>query len=409
MKKLLITGLIGLGLVVGANASNSSIDEDSSSFGLQGYRDTTINIYGVGAKVDKNENSSHGLGLMLDSEDIKIKLETTSDFIKLGTVLKFNPIDGKFYIKVGANYINQKMYAPDDTNAKVNQYSGAIGTGYMINNDLYVEIGGSYTQLDGSKIGNDYEIVDETTSLAYLEVAKRWFDVLDTTANAGQVFHEFSNDEFSYGLGVDYYPTNNSKLGFNYQNEEDNIVSVYSAQYGYVFAEYVNNISSETYQANVGVKIAFTDLTDFSTYGMPTNIKPHLSELHRFESVAFGTNMEIQSSAGVSKTDEAIARDNQPAISSPTISLANQSVNDGGGAGSVDLPAPTVSNVNAGAVYSIVGDPTGGQLTIDAGTGVATWNGDLGHSTIYSITIKVVNTDGGTNSTTFLLTVIDNL
>jgi hypothetical protein len=395
MKKLLLTGLVGLGLVVGANASE---------------RDTTINIYGVGAKTDKNQNSSAGAGIMFDSEEVKVKLEGTSDFIKTGAVLKFNPIANKWYIKVGANYINQKMYAPDDTNATVNQYSGALGTGYMISNDLYVEIGGSFTELDGSKVGADYEVKDETTSLAYLEVAKRWessFGTLDTTANAGQVNHEFVDNEFSYGLGVDYYPTNNSKLGFNYQNEKNNISSVYSAQYGYFFAEYVDNISTETYQVNAGFKIAFTDMTDFSTYAMPTNIKPHLSELHRFESVAFGTNMEIQSSAGVSKTAEAIARDNTPAISSPTISLANQSVNDGGAAGSVDLPAPTVTNINAGAVYSIVADPTGGKLTINAGTGVATWYGDLFADTDFSITIKVLNTDGGTSSTTFTLTVLN--
>lgn len=283
MKKLLVTGLVSLGLVCGANASQE--------------RDTTINIYGVGAKIDKNQNSSAGAGIMFDSEEVKVKLEATSDFIKTGAVLKFNPFMEDWYFKLGLNYINQNMYAPDDTNDKVNQYSGALGTGYMINNDLYFEVGGAYTQLDGNTIGNDYEVRDETTSLAYLEVAKRWessFGTIDTTANAGQVFHEFSDDEFSYGVGVDYYPTDNSKLGFNYQNEENNIVSVYSAQYGFVFAEYVDNISTETYQVNAGVKIAFTDLTDFSTYGMPTNIKPHLSELHRFESVAFGTNINFQ-------------------------------------------------------------------------------------------------------------------
>ncbi len=276
----------------------------------------------------------------------------------------------------------------------------------MLSNTLYIEAGGGITQLNGTKIGNTYEIVDEKTSLAYLEVASRWFDSLDTTANAGQVFHEFRNNEFSYGLGVDYYPTNNSKLGFKYQNEKDNIASVYSAQYGYFFAEYVNNISNETYQANVGVKIAFTDLTDFSTYDMPTNIKPHLSELHRFESVAFGTNMEIQSSAGVSKTAEAIARENTPAVSSPTISLANQSVNDNGGGLATNLPAPSVTNVKTGAVYSIVTGTTG--LTINSSTGVMTYNTDLNSTTNFNITIKVTNPDGGNSSTTFTLTVVNN-
>lgn len=353
---------------------------------------------------------------MFDSEEVKVKLEGTSDFIKTGAVLKFNPIANKWYIKVGANYINQKMYAPDDTNAKVNQYSGALGTGYMISNDLYVEIGGSFTELDGSKVGADYEVKDETTSLAYLEVAKRWessFGTLDTTANAGQVNHEFVDNEFSYGLGVDYYPTNNSKLGFNYQNEKNNISSVYSAQYGYFFAEYVDNISTETYQVNAGFKIAFTDMTDFSTYAMPTNIKPHLSELHRFENVAFGTNMQIQSSAGVSKTAEAIARDNTPdtpAISSPTINaIATQNVNDNGGGLATTLLTVSGTNINTGAVFSIVADPTGGGLTINSSTGELIYDKDVNGNQTYSITVKVLNTDSGSDTETFTLNVTDNL
>lgn len=107
------------------------------------------------------------------------------------------------------------------------------------------------------------------------------------------------------------------------------------------------------------------------------------------------------------QSDVVITHDLQ-VISTPTISLANQTVNDNGALASTDLPTPTVTNVNAGAAYSIVADPTGGKITINAATGVATWNGDLFANTDYSITIKVLNTDGGTSSTTFTLTVINN-
>jgi hypothetical protein len=89
--------------------------------------------------------------------------------------------------------------------------------------------------------------------------------------------------------------------------------------------------------------------------------------------------------------------------------MADQTVNDNGGGASTDLPAPTVTNVQNGAVYSIVNDPTSGMLTIDSSTGTMTWNGDLFADTDFSITIKVVNPDGGNSSTTFTLTVIDNL
>jgi hypothetical protein len=369
-------------------------------------RDSTINIYGVGAKTDKNQNNSKGLGLMLDSEELKIKVETTSDYLKTGAVYKFTPFLD-VYFKVGGNYIYQKMYAPDNSNARVNQYSGALAGGYMLQDDLYIELGGSYTKLNGSKVGSSYEIVDEKTKQAYLELAKRWeiSDVtIDTTANFGRSYYEYKKDENSYGTGIDIYPTNSSKISYSYQNEKDNIASVYGAEYNGFFVEYADNLSSNTYTAKAGVKIAFTDLFDVSTYKMPTNIKPHLSELHKFENITFSTNMNIQSSQGVKMTDEA-----QASANAPTIAMANQVVNDNGGFSTTALPAPSVTKVVSGAVYSIVSDPTGGKLTINANTGVATWDGDAGSDTAYSITIKVVNPDGGTSSTTFTLTVVDNL
>jgi hypothetical protein len=66
-----------------------------------------------------------------------------------------------------------------------------------------------------------------------------------------------------------------------------------------LFVEYANNISLHTYQANLGIKVAFDDLFDISTWKIPSHIKPHLSELHRFEEITFGSNMRVQSSKGV--------------------------------------------------------------------------------------------------------------
>jgi hypothetical protein len=407
LKKLILTGLVGLGLVVGANASET--------------RDATINIYGVGAKVDSSQNSSAGMGLMYDSEVLKAKVEATSDFVRTGAVLKLNPLDDEnLYFKFGLNYLNQKVWSVVNTSTRVNQYSGSFATGYMISDDFYAEIGGSYTKLSGEVFG-DYEIRDEKTSLGYIELAKRWesgIGTIDTTANAGKVFHEFRDDEASYGVGIEYYPMDNAKLAYAYQYEEDNIINRYSAQYEYVFVEYVDNISSDTYQVNAGIKIAFDNLFDISTWRMPSSIKPHLSELNRFENIVLAQNMALASSAGVEKTHASIDRASltdtpeivtPPAISTPTISMSNQTVNDYGGSSATDLPAPTVSDVQSGAVYSIVNDPTSGMLTINSSTGVATWNGDVFDSQNYSITIKVVNPDGGTSSTTFTLTVINNL
>jgi len=44
-------------------------------------KNSTINFYGVGAKLNKDKNSHAGVGFMYDSEEIKVKLEGTSDFI----------------------------------------------------------------------------------------------------------------------------------------------------------------------------------------------------------------------------------------------------------------------------------------------------------------------------------------
>ena len=94
MKKIILSGLVSSLLATGVYA---------------GTKDSTINFYGVGAKLDKDKNSHAGVGFMYDSEEIKVKLEGTSDFIKAGAVVKFNPYNDKWYVKVGANIVNQKM------------------------------------------------------------------------------------------------------------------------------------------------------------------------------------------------------------------------------------------------------------------------------------------------------------
>lgn len=94
-----------------------------------------------------------------------------------------------------------------------------------------------------------------------------------------------------------------------------------------------------------------------------------------------------------------------------SISMTDQTVNDNAGAVSTDLSAPTVSWVDAWAVYSIVSDPTWGKLTINSSTWVATrsWNETAGWTIVYTITYKVTNTDGSSKTVTFTLNVVDNL
>jgi len=413
MKKALSLSLVLAGLITNSFA----LDTNEAWKNLNETRDTTVNVYGVGTKVDKDHSSSAGAGVMFDSEAIKVKLEGTSDFFKSAAVLKFNPFVKDWYFKVGLNYINQKMYSPVNTSTRVNQYSGALSSGYMLRDDFYVEVGGSYTKLDGDVFG-DYEVRDETTSLAYLEVAKRWesaIGTIDTTANGGEVFHEYRNNEFSYGLGVDYYPMNNAKLSYTYQHEENNIENTYAAQYSFLFVEYADNISLDTYQVNAGVKVAFDDLFDISTWRAPTNIKSHLSELHRFESITFATNMDIQSSAGVQKTAAAIARDAVPDTPANTAPTGESFTVDAGGNATytVDLASHisdadgdtlTVNYVGSGVVS---GDPeidsantgisgTNATITVSSGAGATYIDYTVSDGTDTSATYRIIinNVDG---------------
>ena len=341
-------------------------------------KDNTINIYGVGAKTDKDQNSHSGVGFMFDSEEVKVKLEGTSDFLKAGAVVKFNPVTNKWYVKVGANVVNQKMYAVDGNTAKVNQYSGALAVGYMLDGDLYVEIGSSYTTLQGKKLSVDYEIKDEITKVAYLELVKRWntpAGTLDTTLNVGTVYHDYTDNETSSGVGIDLYPSNISKIGAKYQNENNNDVATYSANYGYAFVEYTDKKDSDTWHVMAGLKFAFTNIFDVSSYKMPTNIKPHISELHRFEDVSFGSNMQIQSSSGVEATAEKIARDaNQAPTWTATSYATGITVDDNSGDGAVtlkDLTTVSSDNESDTITYSIV------SISVPDSADQATWNNSI--------------------------------
>jgi hypothetical protein len=128
-------------------------------------------------------------------------------------------------------------------------------------------------------------------------------------------------DENSYGAGVDYYPTSNVKVGYYHAHSDNAVSNTYSLSYGYLTASYNDSLSSKTRYASVGVQFAFSDITDISTYKMPTNIKPHLSELHAFEQITFGANMNIQSTEGIRRSAPE-QTDNATTATAPTLDSA---------------------------------------------------------------------------------------
>lgn len=288
MKKIFIKTATVLSILVQVSFASSA-------------KDSTIDLYGIRAKSEPNRQPHAGAGIKYDSRFIKIKLEGTSVFFKSAAVFNFDPYKN-WNMKLGLNYLHQQLFAPDNANARVDQYSSAFSVRYMLLGDLYTELGGSYTKLNGTNIGTDYIIEDEITKVGYVELVKRVempIGTMDTSMNYGRVDYGLKDDEDSYGAGIDYYLTDGLKISYKHQHEKNNNINLYSAGYGMFFMDFTDNISNNTNQATAGIKIAFDNLFDLSTWKAPRNIKPSIPESHRFETMVFASNMNIQSSRGI--------------------------------------------------------------------------------------------------------------
>ena len=241
-----------------------------------------FSFYGVHST--HGEHESTGLGMYFDSEFVKLKTESCADFFRTGAVLKFE-LSPDIYLKTGATFINENVYATNDQSGRVNQYGGSLGLGYKYEDTLFFELGMSYVQLKGGDIGDDYTLADEITQSMYFEAVKRFegqFGTLDLSSNIGETFHESGSDEHYWGLGLNYYPTAYSKLSAFHNHEQGNKYTTYEAGYKLLTATYRDCASGE-HEFFIGVKFAFDNLLDPSTYAIPTNILPDISENDKFE------------------------------------------------------------------------------------------------------------------------------
>ena len=113
----------------------------------------------------------------------------------------------------------------------------------------------------------------------------------------------------------------------------------------------------------------------------------------------------------VKKVEETVTEDVETPISTPTISMADQSISDNGWFSSTTLAAPTVSWIETWADYSITYTITSWNLdiwysiTVDEDTGEITFFWDALNPSVIEITETVTNPDGWTQSTTFDLSV----
>ena len=131
--------------------------------------------------------------------------------------------------------------------------------------------------------------------------------------------------------------------------------------------------------------IAFDDITDFSTYRAPSNIKSHLSELNRFENIVLSDNMNLQMTRGVEKTAEAIVRDANHAPVWTASSYATGITVDDTSDNAItikDLTAVSSDADGDAITYSIV------SISVPISNEQATWNNSV---VIQSGVLKVQN------------------
>lgn len=252
-------------LILLAALSASTHASDSSA----GSRNNLISLYGINNEVVSTKENT--LGLSYNTEDVKVALNKGEDFFHAGTLLKFDPLENKGYVKVGVDYTKRKIGGE-----QTDTYFGSLGLGYMVQDDLYVEAGSSISKLNG-----DSTVPDRTTKQMYAGITKR-FDTsagtLDTFLSGGRLDPEFGENKNYYSVGLNYYPVDNARLGYSYSHMQGSIINNYSLAYGYLIAAYRNSISYDARTITLGVQLAFADMLDISSYTMPTNIKRHLSE-----------------------------------------------------------------------------------------------------------------------------------
>lgn len=174
-------------------------------------RNNLISLYEMNyAAGNYKENT---VGIFYNTEEVKVRLDKGVELYNTGVLLKFDPLENKGYIKIGVAYINQKI-AGEQTDT----YHGSLGLGYMVQDDLYAEVGSSIDKLKGRSM-----VLDQTTKQMYAGIRKR-FDTsagtLDASLFAGKKGSEFTENKNFYKIGMDYYPVDNVRLGYTYNHME---------------------------------------------------------------------------------------------------------------------------------------------------------------------------------------------
>lgn len=234
-------------------------------------RDNLVSLTQTHYSYDISDNNRNAYALSYNTENLKLGIGGASDLFGIRILYKFDPLhDRKWFLKAGAEYSYQQYFT-----TKYTALSSALASGYMLQDDFYVEVSGSATKLDSNN-----DITDETAKSIGAHATKRWESAIgsvDTSVGVNRIYQNISDKNYYMGM-INYYPVDNALLGFSYSYSDQSISNSFTFEYGYLRSNYTNNLTYDTKSLTVGIQCAFSDLTDFSSYRMPMNIKRHLSE-----------------------------------------------------------------------------------------------------------------------------------
>jgi hypothetical protein len=405
MKKLFSIMVAVWYLCFSTIASASGLEEflSNNNKAKKGYF-KNISVYGVGKK--ENDKNYSGIGFKYDSDYTDFVLEKGEDYKKSSIVQRID-IDEMFYTKLGLGYLSIEEMI-NGNNKFISQFSYGAELGYGDDKNYNLAFGYVANKLTKAGLANT------TSKTIYTEaVIKQDTNIGSVDAVlAYQIAEAYNKKVSDYSLSLGYYPIDDIRMGAKYDSldsDSNNYKVLAGVNYNF---EDLDNFSKGSWSPAVMLTSNVSkNVSIFAEYGKNISNRSlkirdtFESQISTNEIVAKRINPEVYSQKVAKKETAAPAP--APAISTPTISMANQTVYDNGGASAI-IGTPTVTNVVTGAIYTFTSNPFGSMLTINSSTGQMTWYGDLFGDQTETITVKVTNPDTGTANASFSLTVINN-
>lgn len=253
-------------------------------------RNKKMSIYGI---KNDDKNTSDGIGLFYNTQDLKFKVERSNSSFKTGAMIQANPFQNPMYVNIGGNYINEKNLKTDVNSNNVNQYSGALAIGYNLNN-LYLEAGENISKLNGFQLSEDTSINGSLSKETYAQLGKRFettIGTIDTQIKGNQIYNTLATKEKNYESSINYYLDDAIKVGYFYTINQNEISNVYSIDFGYCSTQYTQDVTQDSYNIMLGLKANFTDITKLSTYKAASKAKKKLLKSHKFDYIILQKNM----------------------------------------------------------------------------------------------------------------------